>query len=130
MNKITLALIVAKPGHLRNGLQSLLRTIPQIELLAESHDPSILEKMSDQIHPELIMIDAHIFNEANYAAIKKIKKDRDGVKVLMLTENDEQGQAAKEVGADYYLLKGFHASELANLIETLLTENLREKEIK
>ena len=122
MNKITLALIIAKPGHLRNGLQSLLRSIPQIEILAESNDPSILSKMEKGIHPDLILVDAYMFDESNWAALKMIKKDWPSIHVLMLTENDEQGQAAKDAGADFYLLKGFHASELANLIETLLKQ--------
>ena len=122
MNKITLALIIAKPGHLRNGLQSLLRSIPQIEVLAESHDPAILTKLNAGIHPDLILVDACMFNESNWNAIKKMKKDWPGIQVLMLTENDEQGQAAKEAGADFYLLKGFHASELAHLIETSLKQ--------
>ena len=34
--QITLALVIAKPDHLWNGLQSLLRTVPQIEIIAES----------------------------------------------------------------------------------------------
>ena len=88
MNKITLALIIAKPGHLRNGLQSLLRSIPQIEVLAESHDPSILTKMNEEIRPDIILADACMFNAANWAAIKKIKKDWPGTKVLILTENE------------------------------------------
>ena len=37
-----------------------------------------------------------------------------------MTDNDEQGQVAKEAGADYYLLKGFPASEFVQLVETLL----------
>jgi len=124
LNKITLALIIAKPGHLRNGLQSLLRTIPQIEILAESHDPSILLKMNDGLLPELILVDAGLIDEANWSAITKIKAERPSTKVIVLTENEQQGQVAKEAGADFYLLKGFPATELAHLIENLLIHNL------
>ena len=56
-----------------NGLQSLLRTIPQIEILAESHDHSILLRMDEEVHPELILIDASIIDEANWSALTKIK---------------------------------------------------------
>jgi len=127
LNKITLALIVAKPGHLRNGLQSLLRTIPQIEILAESHDPSILLKMNEEIRPELILVDAGLIDEANWSAITKIKADWPSTKVFVLTESDYQGQTAKEAGADFCLLKGFPATELAHLIEISLIHDSQDE---
>ena len=120
MNKITLALNIVKPGHLQNGLQSLLRTIPQIEMLAESHDPAILLKMNAEILPELILVDASLMIEAHWSAITKIKTDWPSTKIIVLTENEQEGQTAKEAGADFYLLKGFPATELAQLIENLL----------
>ena len=125
MNKITLALVITKPGHLRNGLQSLLRTVPQIEIIAEAHDPSVLLKMSDEIHPELILIDASVFDDINWTAISKLKAEWPKTLMLVLTENDQQGQSAKESGADFTLPKGFPAAELANLIENSLIQNLR-----
>ena len=119
MNKITLALLIAKPGHLRNGLQSLLRTIPQIEILAESNDPSILLKI-EETFPDLLVVDGVLIDEDKWYFLKKFKADWPATKVIVLTENDQQGQAAREAGADFYLLKGFPATDLAQLIETAL----------
>ena len=127
MKKITLALIIAKPGHLRNGLQSLLRSIPQIEILAESYDPSVLLKMNEEIRPELILVDGAMFDEANWSSLTKIKVDWPRTKILVLTENDQQGQTAKEAGADFCLLKGFPATELAHLIEISLTHDAHDE---
>ncbi|MFC1879219.1 response regulator transcription factor [Chloroflexota bacterium] len=127
MNKITLALVIVKPGHLRNGLQSLLRTIPQIEILAESNDPSILRKMNEDFHPELILLDGGLIAEDDWSALTKIKETRPATKILVLTENDQQGQAAREAGADYFLLKGFPATELVHLVETSLIQDSREE---
>jgi hypothetical protein len=59
VNKIIVGLVITKPGHFRNGLQSLLRTIPRIEIIAESKDPSVLLKMREEIHPEREGADAH-----------------------------------------------------------------------
>ena len=127
MNKITLTLVIAKPGHLRKGLQSILRTVPHIEILAESPDPSVLLKIDGEVCPELILVDAAIMGEANWSALRKSKAVFPGVKVIVLTENDQQGQDAKEAGADYYLLKGFPASELARLVETSLIPESRDE---
>ena len=119
-------MIVAKPGHLRNALQSLLRTIPQIEILAEANDPSILLKMED-ILPELILVDGSLIDERNWSVVTKVKADWPGTKVIVLTENDQQGQAAREAGADHFLLKGFPATELVQLVETSLIQDSREE---
>ena len=127
MNKIHVALIIAKPGHLRNSLQSLLRTIPQIEILAESHDPSILLKINEEIHPELILLDASSIEGENWSALTKIKADWSDTKIIVLTENDQQGKIAREAGADYYLLKGFPATELVQLVESSLMHDLPEE---
>ena len=127
MNKITLALVITKPGHLRNGLQSILRTVPQIEIIAESHDPSVLLRMSDEIHPELILLDAEVIVETEWTAIAKLKKEWPHTTILVLTENAQQEQSAKESGADFTLPKGFPAAELANLIENSLIQNLRDE---
>ena len=120
MNKITLALLITKPGHLRNGLHSLLRTVPQIEIIAESNDPSILLKMNESIQPELIVIDGSVIDEINLSNITKTKKDWPSIQILVLTNDKQQGMATKKAGADHYLLKGVPATDLAQLIETCL----------
>ena len=127
MEKITLALVITKPGHLRNGLQSILRTVPQIEVIAESQDPSVLVRMSDEIHPDLILLDAEVIEDPDWTAIAKLKGEWPQTTILVLTENDKQGQQAKKAGADHFLPKGFPAAELVNLIETSLIQNLRDE---
>lgn len=122
-DQITLALAIAKPDHLWNGLQSLLRTVPQIEIIAESQDPSILLKLKAEINPELILIDANIFDETNWAAITKIKTESPLTKIIVLTENDSQRICAQDAGAEIVLPKGFPAAKLVTLIEDRLFQN-------
>ena len=127
MEKIILALVITKPGHLRNGLQSILRTVPQIEVIAESHNPSVLVRMSDEIHPDLILLDAEVIEDPEWTAISKLKKEWPQTTILVLTENDKQGQQSKDAGADHFLPKGFPAAELVNLIENSLIQHLRDE---
>lgn len=119
--------MITKPGHLRNGLQSLLSTIPQIEIIAESHHPSVLLKMRGEIHPELILLDAGILEEMDWSAISNLKAEWSRTTILILTENEKQNQSAKEAGADFTLPKGFPAAELVDLIENLLISNERDQ---
>lgn len=122
MEKITLALVISQPGHLRNGLQSLLRTIPQIEIIAESQDPSVLLKMENDIHPDLLIIDAIVIDEINWLAIANLKAGWPKTKMLILTDNNLQEMKAIEAGADFSLPKGFPASALVTLIENSLCQ--------
>jgi len=125
--QITLALVIAKPGHLWNGLQSLLRTVSQIEIIAEAQDPSVLVKMGTEMHPELILLDASIFDETAWAAITKIKAKWPQTKFVVLTENEPQRQSAQDAGADILLPKGFPAAKLVALIEDLLIQNTQDE---
>lgn len=127
MNKITLALVITKPGHLRNGLQALLRTVPQIEVIAESNDPSVLMRMSDEIHPDLIVLDAEVIEDPEWTAISKLKGEWPRTTILVLTDTDQQGKAAKQAGADLILREGYPAAGLVNLIENSLMKNKRDK---
>ena len=119
--------MITKPGHLRNGLQSLLRTVPQIEIIAEAQDTSVLLKMSDELHPELILLDASIFEESSWLAISKFKAEWPQTVILVLTENDQQGLKAKGAGADLFILKVFPAAKLVDLIENSLSRNMRDE---
>jgi len=128
--QITLALVIAKPGHLWNSLQSLLRTVPQIEIIAEAQDPTVLLKMGKEIHPELVLLDASIFDETTWTAITKIKAEWPQTKFVVLTENEPQRQSAEEAGADLVLPKGFPAAKLVALIEDLLSQREKDRQIE
>lgn len=123
MNKVTLALVITKPGHIQNGLQSLLRTIPQIEITAKSHDPTILLKMNGEIRPKLILLEAALLEGKDWWTIARLKREWPETTVLILTETEQQNRRAKEAGADFTLPMGFPAAELVDLIEDLLNVN-------
>jgi DNA-binding NarL/FixJ family response regulator len=125
--QITIALVISKPGPLFNGLQSLLRTIPQIEIIAESQNPSVLLKMGTEMYPELILLDASILNDTTWSAISKIKTERPLTKIIVLIENDPQKLKVQHAGADLLLPNGFPAAKLVALIEDLLIQNTPEE---
>lgn len=122
--QITLALVVAKPDHLWSGLHSLLRTVPQIEIIAEVNDASVLWSMDDKIQPELILLDASLFDDDTWPGITKIKGEWPHTQCVALVEDDQQRGKAKEAGADHVLSKGFPASRLVTLIEDLLHQSV------
>ena len=118
--QVTLALIVARPGPLRNSLQSLMRTIPQIEILAETSDPSALLRMGAGIQPDVVLLDASLPEEQVWAALRQIKEEWCHTRSIVLVEDSQQQQEIEAAGADVALLKGYPAAKLIATIEELL----------
>ena len=118
--QISSALVVSQPGHFCNGLQSLLRTVPQIEIIAETQDPSVLLKIGTKMHPELVMLDADLFDAADWRAITRLKGECPQIQCVALVDNDQQRQNAQEAGVDLVLPKGYPAEKLIAIVENII----------
>jgi DNA-binding NarL/FixJ family response regulator len=123
-----LALIVAKPGHLWDGVQSLLRTLPEIEIIAEIKCHSVLFKMGSEMKPDLILLDASLFGEDILKAITKISEEWSDTQCVVLVEDHQQYQALFDAGADLVVPQGFPATKLVAAIEDLLSAHLEDDE--
>lgn len=122
MSKITLALIVEKPGHLWNGLWSLLRTIPQIKIITETLDPSALMNDGNEMPADLILLDANLFDEDAWMAVTDMRREWPQTHFIVLTESDAQRKNAQKSGAELVLPKGYPAAKLITLIEDLIAK--------
>ncbi len=118
--QVTLALIVARPGPLRNSLQSLMTTLPQIEILAETSDPSALLRMGAGIQPDVVLLDASLPEEQVWAVLRQVKEEWCHTRSIVLVEDSQQQQEIEAAGADVALLKGYPAAKLIATIEKLL----------
>jgi DNA-binding NarL/FixJ family response regulator len=119
--QVTLALIVARPGPLRNSLQALMTTMPQIEILAETSDPSALLRMGTGIQPDVVLLDASLPEEQVWPALRQIKEEWSQTRSIVLVEDSQQQQRGQAAGADVALLKGYPAAKLIATIEGLLS---------
>ena len=120
INQVSLALIVARPGPLRNSLQALMTTMPQIEIVAEADAPSALLRMGDRIQPDIVLLDASLPEQEVWAALQQIQSEWSRTHTIVLAEDSKQQQRAMEAGADVALLKGFPAAKLAAVMESFL----------
>ena len=119
--QVTLALIVARPGPLRNSLQALMTTIPQIEILAETSDPSALLRMGAKIQPDVVLLDASLPEEQVWPALRHIKEEWCHTRSIVLVEDSQQRQKVQAAGADVVLIRGYPAAKLIAAIEGLLS---------
>ena len=121
--QVTLALIVARPGPLRNSLQALMATMPQIEIVAEASDPSALLRMGDSVQPDIVILDASLPGNEVWVALGIIREEWSHTRTIAMVDDSLQQKEAEDVGADLALLKGFPAAKLAAKIEELLARN-------
>lgn len=126
--QIKLALIVAKPGHLRDGVQSLIRTLPEIEVIAEIKFPAVLLKMGSEMQPDLILLDASSFGEDIWKAITKVNEEWSNTKCVVLVEDSQHDRALYDAGADLVLPQGYPATRLVAAIEELLSAHSEDEE--
>jgi DNA-binding NarL/FixJ family response regulator len=122
-----LVLVAARPGHLWDGVQSLLRTLPEIEIIAEIKCPSVLLKMGSEMQPDLFLLEASLFGEDIRKAITKISGEWPHTPCAVLVEDSQQHQAAYDAGADLVVPQGFPATKLVAAIEELLSAQLEDE---
>jgi DNA-binding NarL/FixJ family response regulator len=97
-----------------------MTTMPQIEILAETSDPSALLRMGAGIQPDIVLLDASLPEEQVWAALRQIKQAWSQTRSIVLVEDSRQQLKAQAAGADVALLKGYPAARLIATIEELL----------
>ena len=118
------ALIVAKPGPLRNSLFSLMNTLPQIEIVAECRDMPSLLRMGSKIRPDLLLMETDLPGNHVHESLKHINTEWPATRTVLLVDNLAQQQEAESAGVDVVLFKGHRAAGLLGIVENLLSQEL------
>ncbi|EGQ4032855.1 response regulator [Staphylococcus pseudintermedius] len=108
----------------RQGLEFLLSTQPQIEVVGSfGEGQALLDTLAtDQIEPELILVDLVMPEMNGITLIQKLKEQHAGIKILVLTSyvDEEHVMSAMQAGADGYEMKDVDPEALMTSIETVL----------
>lgn len=118
------ALIVAKPGVLRNSLFSLINTLPQIEIVAECRDMPSLLRMGSKIQPDLLLMETDLPESHVHESLEQINREWPATRTVLLVDNVAQQLEAESAGADVVLFKGHRAAGLLGIFEDLLSQEL------
>jgi len=116
--------IVIAEDHtiLREGLRALLSSQPDFEIVGEAENGRDAIRCVGEGNPDLILIDLSMPKMNGLEAIKEIKKQSSGTKVVVLTvhKTEEYILAALQAGADGYVLKDSNHAELEMAIKNVL----------
>jgi DNA-binding NarL/FixJ family response regulator len=120
-----LALLVALPGELRDGLESLLHASAGISVVVTADDfRSALEEVQSEC-PELVVVELAVGDAIQPSDLAELKTKCPGSKYLALAENAAQAAEAESVGADIAVLKGYRAAELSDMVSKMLEGNTK-----
>ena len=100
-------LIVDDHPVVRSGLQGMLASQPDFEVVGEAHDGAEGVELARKLKPDVILMDLRMPEMDGVEAIGRIKAKQPDAQVLVLTtyESDADILRAIEKGASGYLLK-------------------------
>ncbi len=115
------ALIVAKPGRMRDSLEALIASIHQIGTVDKADDgPSALKIITSHL-PNLVLLDSNLSGDETWTILEQIKFKWPQTHSLVLADTTRQQWMAKAVGVDRVLLTGTSATKFFTVIEELLS---------
>ena len=115
------ALIVAPPGRLRDGLQTIVRAMPGIHAVDRADDgPSALRLITER-PSALVFLDTDLVGNMAWTVLSQIKGRWPHTRCIVLVNNGRHRQLINRDGADAVLVKGFSTAALAETIAKLLS---------
>jgi DNA-binding NarL/FixJ family response regulator len=116
--------IVIAEDHtiLREGLNALLSSQPDLKVVGEAGDGLEAISCVQECSPDLVLMDLSMPRMTGIDAIRKIKEELPQTKILALTahETDEYILSTLTAGADGYVLKDANSDELLTAIRQVL----------
>jgi len=110
------ALIVGRPGPLRDGLRALVGSLPQIDAVAVVNDGSSLLMSGIDPAPSLVVLDADSTSDSVWRLARQARLKWSQARIIVLVGSVEEQQEAEDAGADAVLLQGFPAGRLVTAI--------------
>jgi DNA-binding NarL/FixJ family response regulator len=107
---------------LREGLRALVSASPDFEVVGEAEDGREAIRRTEQLEPDLVLMDLSMPKMNGMEAIREIKKRQPRTKILALTvhKTEEFILAVLQAGANGYVLKDATSTELMMAIRSVL----------
>jgi DNA-binding NarL/FixJ family response regulator len=101
-------LIVDDHPVVRDGLNAILETQPDFEVIGEAGDGQEAVAQVERLRPDVVLLDLDMPGLDGLGALQQIMKQRPDTKVIIFTvfDTDERILTAVQAGAQGYLLKG------------------------
>lgn len=110
---------------MRNGLESMLASEPDYEVVGVAADGMTAIRAVSELRPDVVLMDLTMPRTSGMDAIVQIKRQYPDTKIVALTfhKEDKYIHATLEAGADAYVLKDDSRTELFNALANVVTGN-------
>lgn len=115
-------ILVVEDHHVvRQGLVALIKTVPDMSVVAEAADGLQAVELFRQHRPDVAIMDLRLPTMSGVEAIAAIRRDHPNARIIVLTtfEGDEDIFRALQAGARGYLLKDMFGDELMEAIRAV-----------
>jgi DNA-binding NarL/FixJ family response regulator len=114
-------LIVDDHALFRRGLQMVLGSEPDIEVVGEASDGAEAIEKAKALRPNVVLMDVRMPKRSGIEAAGAIRDELPDAKILMLTMSDEEADLyeAIKAGASGYLLKEISIEEVPDAIRSV-----------
>ena len=123
-NSKPLILIVAPPGNLQIGLQALLTTRLEVDVLVTGNETSAM-KVIKRHNPALVILDDNLPKEIVPTIIEAVRTNSPDIACIVMINDEAHRQYLTDEGADLVLLKGIPPARLISIIEDRLSQEDR-----
>jgi DNA-binding NarL/FixJ family response regulator len=115
-------LLVGKPGHLRDALQSLVGVAPGLDNLVSADTGLLALKAMREIRPTLVLVVSDLPEAEVVELLRQVKEAWPETGCLVLTDSAQGRRQALAAGADRVLPVGSPAGQLFAAIQQLLED--------
>ncbi len=114
-------LIAEDHQTVREGLQLILNTQPDIEVVGEAGDGQAAVEMAKALNPDIVIMDVSMPRLNGLKATRELQRSLPNVKVLTLTRHNDDGylQQLLRAGVSGYVLKQSPSTELLQAIRAI-----------
>jgi len=105
----------------RQGIQTLLDLVEDIDVIAEAKDGEEAIRIISQVKPDVVLLDMHLPKRNGLEVLKELRRSESLPPTLILTTFDEDKFVigGLQAGAKGYLLKDVSLDQLTGAIRTL-----------
>ncbi len=114
-------MVVEDHNVVRQGLVALVKTVPDMTVVAEASDGRQAIELFREHDPDVTIMDLRLPVMSGVDAIKAIRQNFPAARIIVLTtfDGDEDIYRALQAGARGYLLKDMFGEELMDAIRTV-----------
>jgi DNA-binding NarL/FixJ family response regulator len=120
-------LLVGKPGHLRDALQSLVGVAPGLDRLVTADTGLLALKVIREVRPTLVLVASDLPEAEVVELLRQIKEEWPETGCLVLTDSAQGRRQSLAAGADCVLSAGLSAGQLFSAIQHVLEDSSEPK---